>query len=85
MYLHCAALREVDTTLLVDSVLQRGMPDPIQSLAWTFHLSHARELSFVLGSAGDARCYVPLVLDQAANMRLLHLGVVIHMLSHDCP
>ena len=25
-------------------------------------------------SIGDAKCYVPLVLDQAANMRLLHLG-----------
>ena len=25
-------------------------------------------------SVGDAKCYVPLVLDQAANMRLLHLG-----------
>ncbi|CAK0785970.1 hypothetical protein CVIRNUC_009183 [Coccomyxa viridis] len=45
IYLHCAALREVDTALLVDAALHRG----------------------------DAKCYVPLVLDQAANMRLLHL------------
>jgi len=40
---------------------------------WLSTISASAEAVF--HSAGDARCYVPLVLDQAANMCLLHLGM----------
>ncbi|GFH10865.1 5-formyltetrahydrofolate cyclo-ligase [Haematococcus lacustris] len=46
IYVHCAKLREVDTTAILDAAYESGK-----------------------------RCYVPLVADRAANMKLLHLGV----------
>ncbi|KAL6750508.1 5-Formyltetrahydrofolate cycloligase [Haematococcus lacustris] len=44
IYVHCAKLREVDTTAILDAAYESGK-----------------------------RCYVPLVADRAANMKLLHL------------
>ncbi|KAK9902126.1 hypothetical protein WJX75_005309 [Coccomyxa subellipsoidea] len=48
VYIHCAPLREVDTTKLVTAVTQ----------------------------AGDKRCYIPVVQDREANMRLVHLDTL---------
>lgn len=49
IYLHCAKLREVDTTLVVKAALEDG---------------------------SNKECFVPLVEDQRANMKLLHLDSV---------
>lgn len=81
-YVHAERLREVDTTAVLDALLARGgregdnvvtlfaLPAPPLSRL----VIRGWYMNVWLHAGPHTRCYVPLVVDNDSNMKLLHLG-----------
>lgn len=81
IYVHAAKLREVDTTAIISAVLDSGLwldyvfitsehNSAFESQSWRQSWS-----GWFASNIAGKQCFVPLVVDDDSNMRLLHLGV----------